>query len=252
MASKSRKTSSNASRKHLRDFMDSLCDDIKGILSLYETSYLGFEGEKILDEARAFTTNYLKEYLKQGEIEPIFKEQVVHIFLGASKALEVEKDVIQGQSKSIKSEARDTKSLSIAEEGPWKNTPKTSKANQAQTSSSEFNVRRNRGGGGRAGLGGCPISSPIVQPQIKTQERISTIKRIVYQGWIDKSKTNFPPQLDKGREWNRCSLRDLPRRAVEAHQNLQELVQEELLNPCDDDCVTRIRMASNHLAALPR
>ncbi|KAK1278626.1 hypothetical protein QJS04_geneDACA022997 [Acorus gramineus] len=60
------------------DFMDSLCDDIKGIMSLYEASYLGFEGEKTLDEANAFTTNYLKEYLKQGEIKPILKEQVVH------------------------------------------------------------------------------------------------------------------------------------------------------------------------------
>ncbi|KAK1278316.1 hypothetical protein QJS04_geneDACA023365 [Acorus gramineus] len=60
------------------DIMDSLCDDIKGIMSLYEASYLGFEGEKTLDEAKAFTTNYLKEYLKQGEIKPILKEQVVH------------------------------------------------------------------------------------------------------------------------------------------------------------------------------
>ncbi|KAK1307973.1 hypothetical protein QJS10_CPA09g00775 [Acorus calamus] len=60
------------------NFIDSLCDDIKGMLSLYEATYLGFEGEKTLDEARAFTAKFLEEYLKQGEIKPIFKEQVVH------------------------------------------------------------------------------------------------------------------------------------------------------------------------------
>ncbi|KAK1282602.1 hypothetical protein QJS10_CPB22g00238 [Acorus calamus] len=65
-------------KKTSGDFMDSLCDDIKGMLSLYEASYLGFEGEKTLDEARAFTAKFLEEYLKQDEINPILKEQVVH------------------------------------------------------------------------------------------------------------------------------------------------------------------------------
>ncbi|KAK1278624.1 hypothetical protein QJS04_geneDACA022999 [Acorus gramineus] len=62
------------------DFMDSLCDDIKGMLSLYESTYLGFEGENTLDEARAFTAKFLEEYLEgdKDEINPILKQQVVH------------------------------------------------------------------------------------------------------------------------------------------------------------------------------
>ncbi|KAK1307972.1 hypothetical protein QJS10_CPA09g00774 [Acorus calamus] len=59
-------------------FMDNMCYDIKGILSLYEASYHGFEGEEIVDEARAFTCKFFKEYLKQDEINPILKEQLVH------------------------------------------------------------------------------------------------------------------------------------------------------------------------------
>ncbi|KAL5839743.1 hypothetical protein ACOSQ4_012351 [Xanthoceras sorbifolium] len=42
-----------------------LCDDVKGMLSLYEASYYGFEGESIMEEAWQFTT----EHLKNLEIE---------------------------------------------------------------------------------------------------------------------------------------------------------------------------------------
>ncbi|XP_050381966.1 tricyclene synthase EBOS, chloroplastic-like [Argentina anserina] len=41
-------------------FKDGLCKDVKGMLSLYEASFLGFEEESILDEARAFTSMTLK------------------------------------------------------------------------------------------------------------------------------------------------------------------------------------------------
>ncbi|CAL5352012.1 unnamed protein product [Camellia sinensis] len=46
-------------------FKESLSEDIKGLLSLYESSYLLMEGESILEEARDFATKHLKEYLKK-------------------------------------------------------------------------------------------------------------------------------------------------------------------------------------------
>ncbi|KAK1556584.1 hypothetical protein Q3G72_008154 [Acer saccharum] len=42
------------------NFMESLSDDVKGMLSLYEASYYGFEGESIMEEAWQFTTKHLK------------------------------------------------------------------------------------------------------------------------------------------------------------------------------------------------
>ncbi|KAK7853612.1 myrcene synthase [Quercus suber] len=48
-------------------FKACLCEDTKGMLSLYEASFLSIEGENILDEVRDFSTKHLEEYVKQNK-----------------------------------------------------------------------------------------------------------------------------------------------------------------------------------------
>jgi (-)-alpha-terpineol synthase len=50
-----------------KNFKACLCEDTKGMLSLYEASFLSTEGENILDEARDFSTKHLEEYVKQNK-----------------------------------------------------------------------------------------------------------------------------------------------------------------------------------------
>ncbi|KAJ8531273.1 hypothetical protein K7X08_026707 [Anisodus acutangulus] len=60
-----------------------LCMDIKGVLSLYEASYLSIEDESIMDMAQEFSIHYLKKYLNQNmDDENILVKQV-------SRALEM-------------------------------------------------------------------------------------------------------------------------------------------------------------------
>ncbi|KAF5952754.1 hypothetical protein HYC85_010698 [Camellia sinensis] len=47
------------------NFKACFCEDVKGLLYLYEASYLAIEGESILEDARDFTTKNLKESLKE-------------------------------------------------------------------------------------------------------------------------------------------------------------------------------------------
>ncbi|URE19453.1 Myrcene synthase, chloroplastic [Musa troglodytarum] len=50
----------------------------KGMLSLFEASYLGKEGEFILIEAMDFTTKHLKNLMEEGSLEPRFREHLAH------------------------------------------------------------------------------------------------------------------------------------------------------------------------------
>ncbi|KAA8526462.1 hypothetical protein F0562_008335 [Nyssa sinensis] len=55
------------------NFKTCTSEDVKGMLSLYEASYLAFEGENILDEAKVFTSMHLKE-----KVDSSMAEQVSH------------------------------------------------------------------------------------------------------------------------------------------------------------------------------
>ena len=48
-------------------FKACLCEETKGILSLYEASFLLIESENVLEELRNFTTKHLQEYVKQNK-----------------------------------------------------------------------------------------------------------------------------------------------------------------------------------------
>ncbi|MED6195313.1 hypothetical protein PIB30_036784 [Stylosanthes scabra] len=49
------------------NFNEHLSNDVEGMLSLYEASFHSMENESVLDEARDFTTKYLKEYLSKND-----------------------------------------------------------------------------------------------------------------------------------------------------------------------------------------
>ncbi|XXG62969.1 hypothetical protein AAC387_Pa05g1251 [Persea americana] len=59
-------------------FKEGLGEDTKGLLSLYEASYLAFPGETRMDEAKAFAKRHLKD--RKGKIDTRFEEQVDHAF----------------------------------------------------------------------------------------------------------------------------------------------------------------------------
>ena len=44
-----------------------LCEETKGVLSLYEASFLLTEGQNMFEELRNFATKHLQEYVKQNK-----------------------------------------------------------------------------------------------------------------------------------------------------------------------------------------
>ncbi|KAK2988038.1 hypothetical protein RJ640_011301 [Escallonia rubra] len=57
-------------------FKTGLRGSVKGVLSLYEASFFGFEGESIIDEAKTFATSQLKDI--RGDISPSLARKVSH------------------------------------------------------------------------------------------------------------------------------------------------------------------------------
>lgn len=55
-----------------------LTKDVKGMLALYEASYLAFEGEHLLDEAREFTCMHLNNVRKEEYSSQSLNDQVIH------------------------------------------------------------------------------------------------------------------------------------------------------------------------------
>ncbi|GMP54250.1 hypothetical protein CsSME_00019475 [Camellia sinensis var. sinensis] len=63
-------------KDHDGNFKQWLCEDVKGLLSLYEAPHLAFDGENILDEAKVFTTKHLKGI--KGNIDTTLMQQIKH------------------------------------------------------------------------------------------------------------------------------------------------------------------------------
>ncbi|KAH6799731.1 hypothetical protein C2S51_036215 [Perilla frutescens var. frutescens] len=61
-----------------KSFMESLSMDSHGMLSLYEASYLAFDGENILDEAREFARFHLNNMMMSADVDKKFGERVRH------------------------------------------------------------------------------------------------------------------------------------------------------------------------------
>ncbi|CAJ2654923.1 unnamed protein product [Trifolium pratense] len=60
-------------KEHNGNFKECLVKDVKGMLSLYEASFLSYEGEQILDEANAFTSFHLRG-LKEDKSSFLFEQ----------------------------------------------------------------------------------------------------------------------------------------------------------------------------------
>lgn len=62
-------------------FKVKISNDVQGLLSLYEASYLSFEGETVW-EAKAFSRTHLMNLMKEGIESTEVAEQVRHVLEG--------------------------------------------------------------------------------------------------------------------------------------------------------------------------
>lgn len=60
------------------NYKECISQDVKGMLSLYEATFLGYEGEDILEEARDFTCKHLKQIKQEISNSSLLSEQVNH------------------------------------------------------------------------------------------------------------------------------------------------------------------------------
>nr|XP_043628893.1 probable terpene synthase 11 [Erigeron canadensis] len=58
-------------------FIESLSEDVEGLLSLYEASYLGAIGEDVLSQAKEFTTTHLKQK-SVSQLSPKLHQKIQH------------------------------------------------------------------------------------------------------------------------------------------------------------------------------
>ncbi|KAG9455080.1 hypothetical protein H6P81_007984 [Aristolochia fimbriata] len=66
--------------EHGKKFKESITQDVKGLLSLYEAAFLGIRGEDILDEAIAFTTQHLRSCLATNStLDPLLAKQIERV-----------------------------------------------------------------------------------------------------------------------------------------------------------------------------
>uniref|UniRef100_A0A0A0LJZ1 Terpene synthase metal-binding domain-containing protein n=1 Tax=Cucumis sativus TaxID=3659 RepID=A0A0A0LJZ1_CUCSA len=59
----------NAFKDEMGNFKTCFYDDINGMLSLYEASFLSTKRETVLEEAKCFTVKYLNEFIKSSKDE---------------------------------------------------------------------------------------------------------------------------------------------------------------------------------------
>jgi len=62
-------------------FKHEISNDVEGMLSLYEASYLSLEGESVW-EANAFSRTHLMNLMKEGLMDAKMAEQVRHVLEG--------------------------------------------------------------------------------------------------------------------------------------------------------------------------